>query len=405
MRIRVLTFQVVCTMLISKSMKSLQLSLNELIPKLNLKKSSVTAMAYSKARSKLSHTAFIELNDRAVVQTMYEDNNYQTWHGLRLLAVDGSRVRLPNNNATATAFGTIAYRSKQANGAFGEYCNARASVLYDVLNRVALNATLAHCTSNEATLAEAHLAKLAEDDLVIYDRFYAGYRMMALCSVAKGHFLIRCSRSSFAVARAMFKPGGPDDITIKLTPNWHVTSDPVNRHLPSSLNVRLVRVVLPSGEYEILVTSLLDRDMYPLELFLELYHYRWGIETFYGKLKTRLGLENFSGLSVEAVMQDFYVAVFLTGIETLFTEDATARLSQHTNGHPKQVNKAVSFNVIKQHAFELFMSKQPIDDILDRLTELFVMNPVLIRSDKRPPRGSLSVAKQLNHWRYKRKGF
>jgi len=52
-------------------MKSLQLSLNEFIPKLQLPQPTVSNAAYCKARLKLRHTAFIELNRVAVLSTMY----------------------------------------------------------------------------------------------------------------------------------------------------------------------------------------------------------------------------------------------------------------------------------------------------------------------------------------------
>ena len=42
-------------------------------------------------------------------------------------------------------------------------------------------------------------------------------------------------------------------------------------------------------------THLLDEAVYPTECFGELYHGRWGIQTFYGLLKGRLDLGNFTG--------------------------------------------------------------------------------------------------------------
>jgi len=80
-RSRVLDFQAIAVLLMTQGNKSLQLRLNEFIPKLGRSKTSVSKIAYSKARRKLKHTAFIELNQEAVVKTMYEDGDYQTWHG------------------------------------------------------------------------------------------------------------------------------------------------------------------------------------------------------------------------------------------------------------------------------------------------------------------------------------
>ena len=58
----------------------------------------------------------------------------------------------------------------------------------------------------------------------------------------------------------------------------------------------------------------------PSDDFLALYGLRWGIETFYGLIKTRLTLENFTGLGVEAVKQDFYATLYLSGLESVLTD-------------------------------------------------------------------------------------
>ncbi|WP_295587892.1 hypothetical protein [uncultured Lamprocystis sp.] len=102
----------------------------------------VTGSAFSQARYKLKHTAFIELNEAAVVSTMYADRHYRTLWGFRVLAVDGSKILLPDTADVRAAFGTIAYSGGETADIAGERPYALASVLYDVLNRVALEATL-----------------------------------------------------------------------------------------------------------------------------------------------------------------------------------------------------------------------------------------------------------------------
>ena len=84
--------------------------------------------------------------------------------------------------------------------------------------------------------------------------------------------------------------------------------------LPRELIVRFVSVRLPTGELEVLVTSLLDAAAYPTEEFLTVYHWRWPHETYYGRLKGRLDLENWSGQSAEAVRQDFHQRAFARAV-------------------------------------------------------------------------------------------
>ena len=96
--------------------------------------------------------------------------------------------------------------------------------------------------------------------------------------------------------------------------------------LPLELKVRFVSVRLPTGELEVLATSLLDEPKYPTQDFLALYHRRWNHETFYGVLKGRLDLENFSGQTPEAVRQDFHATLLLCNLESVLTGPAEAAL-------------------------------------------------------------------------------
>jgi hypothetical protein len=68
-----------------------------------------SASAYSQARYKLKHTAFVELNRQAAVETVYGDGDYRRFWGFRVLAVDGSKVALPDTADVRAAFGIIAY--------------------------------------------------------------------------------------------------------------------------------------------------------------------------------------------------------------------------------------------------------------------------------------------------------
>jgi IS4 transposase len=81
--------------------------------------------------------------------------------------------------------------------------------------------------------------------------------------------------------------------------------------------VRFVRVKLSTNKDEILATSWLHKQQNTTDFFSEIYHLRWGVETRYALLKTRLELENFSGKTVTSVLQDFYATLYLTSLESL----------------------------------------------------------------------------------------
>ena len=61
----------------------------------------------SKARAKLKHDAFIELNDR-VAQYFYDYFQHETWFGFNLLAIDGTTLRVPDDPEILDHFGAWA---------------------------------------------------------------------------------------------------------------------------------------------------------------------------------------------------------------------------------------------------------------------------------------------------------
>ncbi len=182
-----------------KGVKSLQLTLNEWFD--GLDEASVTASAFSQARHRLKHTAFVELNREAVVQVCYADGGHRLHRGFRLLAIDGSTVRLPDFPDVADAFGEIGYAQGEA--VAGVHAYGHASALYDVLNGVALDATLGAAKAYEVDLAMGHLAHARPGDLILTDRNYTSYRYLAALGRDRRDFVSRCSAASFATARAM----------------------------------------------------------------------------------------------------------------------------------------------------------------------------------------------------------
>ena len=69
--------------------------------------------------------------------------------------------------------------------------------------------------------------------------------------------------------------------------------------------VRVLKIRLSSGETETLLTNLNQKQL-PIRNPGELYFKRWGVETAYDALKSKLQPENFSGKTVVSVYQDFY---------------------------------------------------------------------------------------------------
>ncbi|MCB0181414.1 MAG: transposase [Anaerolineae bacterium] len=214
-----------------KSAKAIQLVLNEFLTKLALPL--VSKSAYSQARQHLSHTAFMELNQVGVVEPMYSDNEYERYWGYRVLGIDGSRVILPDSEAIYEGFGRIKRTSgKKGVKGEGHYSYAQASVLYDVLNKIALDSCFEPGRSYEVDLAKRHLAYTQATDLLVCDRNYGSYRWLATLVKQERAFVIRCQHNSFKAVQRMFADQGADSQIVTLKVNSAKRREIRERELP-----------------------------------------------------------------------------------------------------------------------------------------------------------------------------
>ena len=390
-RERQLTFPVLMLFVLQQTVKSIQRHLHEFLD--NLAQGEIfqplTSGAVTHARAKLKESAFIELNRDCVLPTIYgSEHPIKRWRGHRLVGIDSSLVRLPASEEVGQTFGWK--EASNQHGATGtRYPEARLSVVYDLLNRVGLDARLEPSTMGEVALAIQQLEHLQSGDVEINDRGFTGYVYLASVWQRSRHFIGRCSTGSFLTAQEMFRRNRANQSQVV----WLFASPGQKAEcrrlgLPLKMRVRFVSLGLPTGELEVLATSLLDQALYPTEEFLTVYHRRWGHETFHLMLKGRLELENFSGRTVEAIRQDVQAAVLLANLESVLSEPTQAALTEQSTSEtqPLQVNRSNSYHALKDQVLDLLYRDIPASTVIEKLMKLFKGSPVAVRPDRKAPR-------------------
>jgi len=430
-RNRQLPFMKTMVLLLQKTTRSIQAHLHSFFEALGQCREVVTPSAWSQARLKLRHTAFIELNEEAVLKVIYPSSppkpvastlkeseeavlqgvepqpgsfSVHRWRGLRVLAIDSSLVRLPNEERIGQEFGWV--ECSNENGVYGRYPQARLSVLTDVLNRIALQTFFVPWAQGERELAIQHIQCLQPEDLSLLDRGFGGYEVFAHFVKAKRWFVCRCPKSSFAAVNQVFKENREgQSAQVTLRPDRHHLAQIREAGLPEEITIRLVTVRLSTGELEVLATNLLSEELYPTACFAQLYGHRWGIETYYGLVKGRLDLENFSGLSPEALRQDVYSTIFLSNLESILTRPANEQLQEQSRDlkNRQQVNHAVCFHSIKSHMIALLLSQEPVSQVVEKLQQLFLDNPTAVRPERKTPRRKHSDCRSYQYQRNIRK--
>ena len=403
-RQRQLIFPVVLLLILQKSLKSLQARLHEWA---GPAAPAATAGAFTRARAKLRASVFVELNRTAVLPIVYGPAHgalARHWRGHRVLGLDSSRVRLPDSAALHAHFGTVPCANRH--GAQGSFPEARVSVLYDLRHDLALDGVVVGSRTGERALVAAHLPHAAPGDVLVTDRGYTSWQHFAQVRAAGLHFVARCSRQSFAAVQVLFaadRAGVSQVVTLPAPPPRHEECRRADG--PLELRVRLVTVRLSTGQLEVLATSLLDETAYPTAELATVYGWRWGQETFYGRLKGRLDLEHCSGQTVAAVEQDFAATLLLANVESVLRGPAQAQLDAGAAGRtqPGQVNRAVSLHALKTRLLDLLASAVPAEQVLAELTRWFVQNPVSVRPARQVPRRVPSSARSYHYQRRVRK--
>lgn len=322
----------------------------------------VSDAAFCKARKKFKHTAFVALNRDAVEHTYSESSHLETLCDFRVVAIDGSKLRLPETPEIREHFGPEAKTSGQEGPPM-----ALVSQCYDVQNGIILDSTIVPSSVGEREIARQHFEFLDENDLVLTDRGYAGFCYFQGVLATGANF---CCRATLTFSKAVkdFVNSGKDQAVIILTPTAEAAEQCAALGLPSKpLRVRAVRIELSSGETEVLLTSLVTEEL-PSSFFNELYHLRWVCEEGYKHQKVAAEMENFSGKSVETVKQDFYARVFIVNLTAMLALPVHQEIEQRTAERKLdyEINWATALSKVRSCGIQLFLGQ----DIEELITEL-----------------------------------
>jgi len=350
--------------------------------------SDITKPAVSIARRHLDPDVFLELNNHAL-RIFEQEASLKTWHGFRLLAIDGSTLRLPGVEEIRQHFG-------ERSGGKGSPCPiGRLSELYDPLNKLTISGILTPITIDEREHALQLILHLMPNDLLILDRGYPAFSLFKAIIEMNGNFCARMT-SHWKIVKDFLKSGLKEQI-VDLRPTASVANECVDMGLDNApINIRLLRIELSSGETEVLATSLTDSKRYHYDLFAELYHQRWFIEEDYKTIKLPLEIENFSGKTVHSIYQDCYAQLLAKNITSILSFEARRQIkkSGKKGKYVHQINFTYALSKTKEVMAKLFYgTRVGVEELLKTLEFLYLKITEPVRPGRSYPR---------NHRIYKR---
>ena len=308
---------------------------------------SYTKGALSQHRLKLKPEVFSHLN-RLQTNYYYENaTNIKKWKEHRLISIDGSTIQLPFSNNLLDEFGHFETRTENGR----KVIMARISQAYDPLNEISIDAQIAHYKTSEVELFHRHLEFLDNDDLIIADRGYSAYWLMALLLEQGKNFLIRVKANKWKLANKFLHSSKKQEI-VEITPCIEAKKRCLEKGItPKTLTLRFVRVPIENGEDHVLITSLTDSKKYPRKDVMNLYLKRWPVEESFKLIKVRAQLENMSGKSAITVRQDFHRIIMRANLANIISRKLTDKGQREISKKRKsryQLNRTQAYRKSKE---------------------------------------------------------
>jgi len=266
---------------------------------------------------------------------------------------------------------------------------ARVSEVVDLTTGIIVNAAIGPMCEGERALAKEQIETVTslfnslgqQKLLFVFDRGYVSREWIKMLASLGADFIFRVPRNFSKAVDALIEKGECDCLV----------------NIDAELQVlRLVVRLLPSGEKCVLLTSLVNQSEITDNDLMGVYWLRWsGCEEGYKRQKVTLELENFSGIGVEAVLQEFWATVLTVNLFQLhcLEEEGAWNVEQPPT---ERINRSVVFGSMRESVFKTVMGEMSATDFWDRFVRVARRSRVKVRPGRQYPRVGLKKQKHVH---------
>ncbi len=276
------------------------------------KKISDNTGAYCRARAKLPEVVIRRLTLDLADDCERAIPDRWLWHGRHVHLVDGTTVSMPDTEANQAAYPQAGAQQPGLG-----FPMARLVVLLSLatamLSGMALGPYAGKETGETALLREL-LGRLGPADILLADRYYGSYFLIAMLRALGVDFVVRLHQRRQADFRRGQRLGRGDHIVTWSRPPKPDWMDPETYdRMPQSMQVRELEVQVDQPGFRtesfVVVTTLRDAERYTKEDVAELYHRRWLVELDIRAIKVTLGMDVLRAKSPEMVRREIWTCL------------------------------------------------------------------------------------------------
>jgi hypothetical protein len=237
--------------------------------------------ALTQARQRLGVKPLIELFRALAHPIARPDQAWAFYKGLRLMAIDGTNLDLPDTPENERFFGRPgAGRGKAA------WPVAAVIALIEIGTRLTVDAFVGRYKTSEQSAAIRLMRSLRTGMLLLWDRAFVGYELWNEAIKTGAHLLGRLKSNMIFEPIQTLADGS---FLAKLYPSPYARRKDQGGILVRIIEYTITNPLLPGfGEKHRLITSLLDAGLYSAKELIVLYHERWEIELEFDEVKTHM---------------------------------------------------------------------------------------------------------------------
>jgi hypothetical protein len=250
--------------------------------------------AYCKARAKLPEKFLRRLTYQVGSELEDQAPAHWRWHNRRALLADGTTSHLPD-----TAANQVEYPQSRAQRRGMGFPMIRLVVLLTFATATIVGAAFGPYKgkeTGETALFRQLFDQLRAGDVVVADRYYCSYWMIALLAPLGVDVVFRLHQLRHYDFRRGRRLGHDDHIVAwqrPQRPSW--MSPATYATMPETLAVRELRFNVDNPGFRtqaiVVATTLLDEGVYRKDEIADLYHRRWLAELDLRAIKRTLGME------------------------------------------------------------------------------------------------------------------
>jgi hypothetical protein len=308
------------------------------------------------------------------------------WHCRRVLLLDGATLSMPDTPANQNAYP----QSRTQRPGVG-FPLLRWVALIGLATGTVLGTAVGPCRgkeTGESALFRTLLDSLRPGDVLVADRYYCSYWMVALVQARAVHVVFRqhqLRRTDFRRGRRL----GSNDHVVTWSkpqrPRW-MDAD-TYAALPDELSLREVRgsITTPGCRVRelVVVTTCTDAEEYPTQDILELYHARWNVEIDLRSIKTHMNMDILRCQTPEMVRKEIWAHLLAYNL----VRQVMAQAAREHGVTPRQLSFTGALQTLSEYRTLLLTAREAdLPELLRQILTAIANHRVGNRPNRCEPR-------------------